>query len=368
MRINRRRGLIALAAAAIAATIGIAGALDDGKSTAGGFDAADLPMRQLAGQRIVTGFPGEDPPPAVRGMIRRGELAGVVLFSANFDDRAEARRLIGRLQRIRRPRGLRDPLLVMVDQEGGEVKRLAGPPTASAAQMGKRGPGFSRREGKATGRSLAGAGFNVDLAPVLDVGRSGGAISEEGRSFGSSAEAVSKTGVAFAGGLRDGGVAGTAKHFPGLGAAEVNTDFGVEEINLSKAALRATDEAPFAAFNDARGQLVMMSTAIYPAFSKRPAVFSRALATGELRDRIGFGGVSISDALQSAAAQAFGGPARVARAAARAGTDLLLFTDYRQAASAGAALRGALRDRDLPRAAFEPSVQRALDLRAKLAD
>jgi beta-N-acetylhexosaminidase len=367
MRINRRRGLIALAAAAIAATIGIAGALDDGKSAGNGFDAADLPLRQLAGQRIVAGFPGEDPPPAVRAMIRRGELAGVVLFSANFDDRGEARRLIRRLQRIHRPRGLRDPLLVMVDQEGGQVKRLSGPPTASAAQMGSRGADFSRKQGKATGKSLSGAGFNVDLAPVLDVGRPGGAISEEGRSFGSSAPTVSGAGVAFADGLRDGGVAATAKHFPGLGAAEVNTDFGVEEIDLSQAALRATDEAPFEAFNDAKGQLVMMSTAIYPAFSKRPAVFSRALATAELRDRIGFGGVSISDALQSAAAQAFGGPAKVARAAARAGTDLLLFTDYRQAAGAGAALRQALGDRDLRRAAFEPSVQRVLDLRAGIS-
>ncbi|HVD37780.1 MAG TPA: glycoside hydrolase family 3 N-terminal domain-containing protein, partial [Solirubrobacterales bacterium] len=152
-----------------------------------------------------------------------------------------------------------------------------------------------------------------------------------------------------------------------LGMEEMPTPSEVEEIDLSQAALRTTDEAPFEGFNDAKGQLVMMSTAIYPAFSKRPAVFSRALATAELRDRIGFGGVSISDALQSAAAQAFGGPAKVARAATRAGTDLLLFTDYRQAAGAGAALRQALGDRDLRRAAFEPSVQRVLDLRAGIS-
>lgn len=366
MRINSRRAMIALAIGAIAAAIGIAGALDDGTSTERGFDAGDLRLRQLAGQRIVAGFPGENPPPALRRMIRRGELAGVVLFSANFDDRAEARRLIRRLQRIRRPRGLRDPLLVMVDQEGGQVKRLPGPPRASAAQMGSRGSGFSRQQGTATGRSLTGLGFNVDLAPVLDVGRPGGAINQEERSFGASEAAVSEAGVAFARGLAAGGAAATAKHFPGLGAAEVNTDFGVEEINLPKATLRATDEAPFEAFTEAGGRLVMMSSAIYPAFSPRPAVFSSELATDELRGRIGFQGVSISDALQSAAAQAFGGPAKVARAAAHAGTDLLLFTDLRQAARAGASLRGALRGRDLRRPGFEVSVQRVLDLRAKL--
>jgi beta-N-acetylhexosaminidase len=110
----------------------------------------------------------------------------------------------------------------------------------------------------------------------------------------------------------------------------------------------------------------MMSNAIYTAFSDRPAVFTRALATGELRDRLGFEGVSISDALQAAAAEAFGGPAKVARAAARAGTDLLLFRQYRAAARAGKALRAALRARDLPRAQFLASAQRVLDLRAGL--
>lgn len=358
--------MIALAIGAIAGAIGIAGVLDDGAPPTNEFDASDLNLRRLAGQRLVAGFGGERVPAPLRAMIGRGDIAGVVLFSGNFDDRREARHLIRGLQSIHRPRGLRDPLLVMVDQEGGEVKRLPGPPAASAAQMGSRGPSFSRQQGQRTGRYLAGAGFKVDLAPVLDVGRAGGAISEERRSFGSSEQKVSETGVAFARGLARGGVAATAKHFPGLGAAELNTDFGVEQIDLSVTTLRDVDEAPFAAFTEAGGELVMMSTAIYPAFSGRPAVFSRALATGELRGETGFQGVSISDALESAAAQAFGGPAKVARAAARAGTDLLLFTDYRQAAQAGVALRRALRERDLPRVAFESSVQRVLDLRAKL--
>jgi beta-N-acetylhexosaminidase len=201
---------------------------------------------------------------------------------------------------------------------------------------------------------------------VLDVGRAGGAISEEGRSFGSSAEVVSETGVAFAEGLLDGGVGATAKHFPGLGAAEVNTDFGVASIDLPIQTLRNVDEAPFGAFASAGGQLVMLSTAIYPALSDRPAAFSRTIATGELRERVGFGGVSITDALQSAAAQAFGGPAKVGRAAARAGTDLLLFRQYSAAARAGAALRSMLRSRPAPRAGFEAAAQRVLDLRTRL--
>ena len=76
---------------------------------------------QLAGQRFVAGFPGTEPPAAVRRMIRNGKLAGVILFSANLPSRAAGRRLIRELQAIPRPRHLRDPLLVMVDQEGGLV-------------------------------------------------------------------------------------------------------------------------------------------------------------------------------------------------------------------------------------------------------
>jgi beta-N-acetylhexosaminidase len=369
MRIHVWRVAAAVAAGAIAAAIGISTTLgDDSQSGPSGPDAGDLSVNQLAGERLVAGFSGEQPPARLRRMIGRGQLAGVILFSGNFDDRAEARSLIQGLQAIRRPPGLRDPLLVMVDQEGGLVKRLPGPPTASAEQMGARGADFSREQGRLTARSLSGAGFNVDLAPVLDVGRVGSAISDEERSFGASAAKVSQTGVAFGRGLQAEGVDATAKHFPGLGEAQINTDFGVVEIDLSKSQMRAVDEQPFETFIAAGGELVMMSNAIYPAFSERPAVFTRALATAELRDRLGFEGVSISDALQAAAAEAFGGPAKTARAAARAGTDLLLFRQYQAADRAGAALRTALRARELPRAEFEASVQRVLDLRAGLPD
>jgi len=363
---RRWRAAVALGIGVGAVVIGLNVALGDGTESVDGFDAGDLSARPLAGERLVAGFAGNEPPAELRRMIRRGELAGVVLFSNNFDSRAEARRLVRGLQSIRRPPGLRDPILVMVDQEGGQVKRLPGAPTASAAQMGERGAAFSREQGQLTARNLARAGINVDLAPVLDVGRTGSAIRDEERSFGASAAKVSETAVPFGSALQAGGVAATGKHFPGLGAAEVNTDFGVVEIELSKGQLRAIDEDPFENFAAAGGRLVMMSNAIYPAFSDRPAVFTRALASVELRDRLGFEGVSISDALQAAAAEAFGGPAKVGRAAARAGTDLLLFRQYQAAARAGSALRAALRTRTLPRSEFVSSAQRVLDLRASL--
>ncbi len=328
--------------------------------------AETLPPEQLAGLRIVTGLPGTSIPRGLRGAIREGRVTGVVLFAANVPSRAAGRRLIARLQAIPRPPKLRDPLLVMTDQEGGLVKRVDGAPTASAEQMGARGAAFSAHQGSRTAANLRDLGINVDLAPVLDVGRSGGVIEETERSFGPSAGRVEATAVPFAEALQAGGVAATGKHFPGFGAAHENTDFAVERVDLSKRELRAVDEQPYAAFAAAGGKLVMLSTAIYPAFSDQPAAFTRSIATGELRNRLGFEGVTITDALETPAVEGFGGTARVAVAGARAGDDLLLFARLGPAQRAGKALASGLRGRRLDREQFQEAAQRVLDLRAEL--
>jgi len=246
------------------------------------------------------------------------------------------------------------------------VKRLDGAPTASARQMGARGAAFSREQGVRTAANLRGVGINVDLAPVLDVARPGSDTAETERGFGTDPARVAATAIPFADGLQEGGVAATAKHFPGLGSARMNTDFSVQRIGLPKATLRGVDEAPFAAFAEADGAMVMVSSAIYPALSPRPAAFAPEIATGELRQRIGFEGVSITDALGSVAVADFGGPAKAGVAAARAGMDVLLFTDFRAGARAGAALLAGLRSGKLRRADLETSAGRVLRLRHSL--
>lgn len=296
-------------------------------------------------------------------MIREGRVSGVILFDRNAGTRRAVRRLTAELQSIPRPPAVDRPLLVTVDQEGGLVRRLPGPPYAAADEIGARGPAAAERVGRATGESLREMGVNVDLAPVLDLGRPGFAITEERRAFGRRPGAVSDRGVAFARGLAAAGVAATAKHFPGLGGARLNTDDAVQRVGLSARTLRGADQRPFAGFSDAGGQLVMLSTAIYPALSHKPAAFSPAIATGELRERLGFQGVSITDALGTVSARAIGGAARTAMAAARAGADLVLFTDLRSADRAQRALARGLREGSLDRAEFEQSVARVLALR-----
>ncbi|HEU4658049.1 MAG TPA: glycoside hydrolase family 3 N-terminal domain-containing protein [Capillimicrobium sp.] len=348
------------AAALLAAVVA---ALPFGGDQAG--DPDPLPLRQALGQRMVYAYDGLRPPPALRTAIRRGEAAGVILFARNVRSVAQVRRTVAGLQRIPRPAAVDEPLLVMVDQEGGPVRRLPGAPEQSAAATPA--AAAARANGRAAGRSLRGAGINVDLAPVVDVGRRGAALEREGRLYGRDPARVSELGAAFATGLGDAGVAATYKHFPGFGAATVNTDDAPARVELPLATLRRVDLRPY---EDPPGdvRLVMLSTAVYPALDPRPAAFSRRWVVGELRGRLGFDGVTITDDLQSPAVARFGTPAQLAYYAASAGVDLPLFAkDLATGRRAYAGLLEAARQGKLDRDAIEASARRVLALRASLA-
>jgi beta-N-acetylhexosaminidase len=175
-----------------------------------------------------------------------------------------------------------------------------------------------------------------------------------------SAATVIRYGDAFARGLRAGGIAATAKHFPGFGRARFNTDDRPVVIRASASTLRGVDERPFASVPT---ELVMISSAIYPALDSRPALLSRRIIGGELRGRIGFGGVTAADNLDGGALTA---EPDVAIRAAAAGDDLLLYPRYQSAAHAVETLAKALRSGRLGLAAARTSMARILALRAGL--
>jgi beta-N-acetylhexosaminidase len=287
------------------------------------------PARQLRGGRVLFPFAGTSAPEGLLKRLRRGEAAGVILLGRNIGSPQQVRALTRSLRRAAREGG-RPPPLITIDQEGGTVKRLPGAPRRSPPQLAAQdSAAAARAEGRATARTLRAAGVNVDFAPVADVVRRGSALERERRGFGSDPNRVVRLAGAFAAGLRDGGVAATTKHFPGFGAARGNTDDAPQRIGLSAAALRRTDMEVFARLRAV--PLVMLSSAVYPALDERPAVLSRRIVTGELRDRIGFRGVTVTDDLETPALAGRDAPVQ----AARAGADLLLFArTYRAAARA----------------------------------
>jgi beta-N-acetylhexosaminidase len=339
--------------------------------TAGQRIARTLSAEELVGQTIISPFRRAGAgaiPPALRTAIRRGRVGGVILFSENATTIADVRRLTRRLQALPRPAELRGvPLLVLTDQEGGQVRRITdAPPRASASAQGAAGLGAVARAGTESAAALCRAGVNVNLAPVADVGT--GAIAQQDRTYADDVMTTARAVRSFVTASRRGGIATAAKHFPGLGRAQANTDDTRVRITAAAEALRAADELPFRAAIDAGTDLVMLSNAIYPAFGPTPAVLNPNLVTTELRRRLGFRGVTISDDLEAGAFAGAASQTGVARAAALAGVDLLLYGVTTDAAlAASRALAADLGRKRLDLATVRASVARAIDLRVRLA-
>src|SRR5579871_3195156 len=164
-----RRRLLGLTVAVLAAGTGL--------GTSAGAGAKQPTLEQLVGQTIVVRMRGTTPSAAFLSRVRLGRIGGVVLYSDNYGP-AGPKQLVATLQAAARAGG-QPPLLIAIDQEGGIVRRLPGAPTLAPPQMDT--TAIAEAQGLATARNLAGRGINVDLAPVVDVGR-GGFITP--RSFG----------------------------------------------------------------------------------------------------------------------------------------------------------------------------------------
>jgi beta-N-acetylhexosaminidase len=333
---------------------------------------ARLSPKQLAGQRVIYSYSGLNPPASLLDRIRAGEAAGVIFFSDNVSSRTQIKGVTDELQRAAMQSPVKKPLLLMTDQEGGQVRRLPGAPTPSEKDIGASSDpvGSARRAGHGAGENLTSAGMDVNLAPVLDVFRSSGDfIDQYGRSYSSNPGEVSRLGPAFITAQQGTGVAATAKHFPGLGAASTSQDTDTEPVtlNVSLHALRSVDELPYRSAIKAGVRLVMVSWATYPALDRdHPAGLSQTVVQGELRRRLGFSGVTITDAIEAGALRAYGATSNRAVLAAHAGMDLLLCAAEQPSEGGEAvdALAAALRSGRLSRSAFEASVDRVVNLRS----
>jgi beta-N-acetylhexosaminidase len=359
-------------AAALAAGIALAAS-----TGAGGRSGASPTNAQLAGQRIIYAYAGRNPPAQLLARIRAGEAAGVIFFAPNIASPARLRDVIEELQKAN---GARPPLLMLIDQEGGLVRRLPGPPLLSEKQIGasSQAATLAAQAGASAAKNVLADGINVNLSPVLDVYRApGNFIDRYQRSYSSSAPLAGTLGAAFIAASQRAGVAATAKHFPGLGAAATaqDTDTGPVTLDLPLSELRGVDEAPYGAAIAAGVKLVMVSWAVYPALDgTRPAGLSPVVVASELRGRLGFRGVVISDSLGAGALASYGGFAQRAVLAAQAGDDLILcaVTDpahnsVGKGTAALQAIAGAIADGQLPLSAAQAAAARVRALRSGLA-
>jgi beta-N-acetylhexosaminidase len=323
---------------------------------------------------VIYSYPGLTPPSSLLSALSSGLAAGVIFFGENISSEAQIAGVVKQLRQAAAQSPVKAPLLLMTDQEGGLVRRLPGQPTLSAKQIGQSSNPVAAASaaGTGAGQNLAGVGMNVNLAPVLDVFyTSGNFIDQFQRSFSNNPNTVASLGSAFITAQQATRVAATAKHFPGLGSAATsqNTDSGPVTLNLSLNQLRTFDEVPYPSAIAAGVKLVMVSWAIYPALDAHlPAGLSPTIVGQELRGRNGFTGVTITDALEAGALNAFGTTNQRAVSAASAGMDLILCSarDVSQGQSATSALAAAFSGGQLDATAFRTAANRVFHLRNTL--
>jgi len=375
-QITRRTALAG--AGAVAAGAVLAGVPTSSASAASRFASSafgEMALDQLVGQLVVYSYPGLTPPAELLRLIRAGRVGGLIFFGENITSTTQIAGVVAQLRRAHAESRVREPLLLMTDQEGGIVRRLKDQePKLSAKQIGQQpDPQAAATEaGRGAAAGLRAAGMNLNLAPVVDVYREEGNFDDQfGRSFSSDPKVAGDLGMRFATAQQAAGIAATAKHFPGLGAAPAgaNTDLTAVTLSQGLRELRRVDEAAFVPSIRAGIDLVMASWAIYPALdASRPAGLSPRVIQDELRGRLRFRGVTITDALEAGSLDAYGTDAEVGVLAARAGMDVLLCSsrDVSQGEAVAAAVKDALLHRRLDARAFLASLLRVRRLRSRL--
>ena len=281
-------------------------------------------VRHAAGSLLVVGVEGMSLSSLERAWLKLLRPGGVILFRRNITGAAQTRALLAEATTLCAPRALR-----CVDVEGGTVDRLrdalASMPAAQmVAEAAKTRPALAREHGLLIARGLKTFGFNVTLAPVLDLALPDSAIVMGTRSPGSTAGEVVSFAREFVAGLAAEGVAGCGKHFPGLGGGTRDSHFDTPSIQRPWKDLWDEDLAPYRALRDEL-PMIMVNHAAYPQTrgGRLPATSSPFWITTVLRKRIGYRGLIFSDDLEMGGILKFMPMEEAAPATLRAGMDMI---------------------------------------------
>lgn len=332
---------------------------------------APLTVDMAVGQMMAASFGGPSITDGLRRLILEEKVGTVLIFADNFTDAASLRRLTSELQRLGREAGLPAPLLIAVDEEGGRVMRIHDGVAAlpSELELGARGADGVRQAVAANAAGLHALGIQLNLAPVADLrwNAADGVIGD--RSFGGDPGVVGPLVAAAVNGLHDGGVAATLKHFPGLGGAAGDPHSAMPTDPISLDRWVASQARSFQAGIDAGADAVMTTAVVVPGLdpSGTPALFSRAVVTGLLRERLRFQGVIVTDGLGMGGITTLYALPDAAVAAVRAGNDLVLLNsaDAGYQASAIDAVKQQVRAGSIPVDQVQASAARVIAMRAR---
>jgi beta-N-acetylhexosaminidase len=285
-----------------------------------------LSTEERVDQVLLLGFEGRDASAPIVGSVRERPIGGVIVTSANWSGRTEG----ARLARALRAAGAESPIppLIAAAQEGGRYRSFGDlPPEQSELEVAATGSLPAVEEwARAAGAALRNAGFDLNLFPVADVATLDSPVA--GRAFSDDPVYVAQLTAAALRGCRAAGIACAPLHFPGLGAASQDTSSGPATVSLDETALSSRDLEPFRAAIAERAPALVLSLAFYAAYdSVTPGALTEAIATGLLRDRLGFAGLAITDDLGSGAVHAVYSVDEAAVNALAAGADMVQVAD-----------------------------------------
>lgn len=285
-----------------------------------------MTLQQKLGQLMIVQFVGPTYGLDISAMINQYDVGAVLVFTANGNVVSKPQ-LKGLIQQMQHNSAI--PLIVAIDQEGGTVDRLVNldGPRPSATSLGETGdPNKARAEGILDAENLSYYGFNLNLAPVVDVTNVYNPQMYL-RTFGTNPTTVTKMAGAYLQGLQQSGkVLGTLKHFPGLGDVGADPHSAVPHLTRSLSQLEAIDWAPYRTLiKQGNVHAIMVTHELVSAVDPSiPSSLSYKLVTGILRDQFGFQGVIITDSLTMEGITAYYNESQAAALAIEAGDDLIM--------------------------------------------
>ncbi len=317
-------------------------------------------IKEKAGQLFIVGFEGKEPTPENLKFIQELRPGGVLLLSRNIENKEQVKRLIFALQQESiKITGL--PLLVAVDQEGGQVCRLYFLDCAAPAEIQNEDQAFEL--GRKRGQELAELGVNLNLAPVLDEAFEGDAIYN--RTFQAPLDKAGKLAAAFISGQQSAGILNAVKHFPGYGRISFNPE---------RDRLPVLDSLPqtnqFALFHDREiTQILMLANVVYKenntqlpfSFTKEGVSTARRIVSQE--------GFIISDDLSSKVLKAVYGLQDTIKNAYTAGLDILIvagFDDIKDPALAISALKDSFEKGEFSKEELKSKIEKIIKLKQEL--
>ncbi len=282
-----------------------------------------LDLRTLAGQLLTFGFDGTELSGGLRAALKKLKPGGIILFARNIESPRQTHDLLKAAQKE-----AEIPLLRCVDMEGGAVDRLKdaiGPaPSVQEVVQAEHRP-YYREHGRLIGNEVRALGFNVDFAPVLDLRLDASLGVLGSRTASRDAKATTAYGREFLRGLKDAGIAGCGKHFPGLGEAKLDSHEVLPVVRKSWKALWDEDLLPYRALAK-QLPFVMVAHCAFPEVTgdALPASISKKWIGEVLRKKIEYGGLVVSDDLEMGGVLKVASVEEAAVETIQAGSDMYL--------------------------------------------